>query len=192
MSQEDPKKTDRAIESFLEGNTEPLAKLVESNELATLFIRLRENKSFRDAIVKLLRGHSPRKRGRPQKKRVTARDRMLLDRICYWCGYGIPLWQVEAEDTACHRAVENVKAMQLREPALTPEAAYRQIWKNRDSLVGLFDEVGMASNYVKGMRAAALNADEISKRVEWAQRNGIRLEFAPEEEINHVFTKMEE
>ena len=170
-------KTDRAIEALERGNSEPLAKMIEANELAGLISRMKENEELRQVIADTLRGKFLRKRGRPKSRYLSAEDRALLERICYWCGHGVGLWQVEAEDTACHRAVRDLENEGLLESKRSPEAVYKKVWAPRAEKLTWFDELALASSYLEGLRDSMADIETFKNRLNWADKNGIKLDW---------------
>lgn len=167
-------KTDYAIEAFKEGNPEPLAKLIEANELAGLVSRMNSSADLRQILADTLRGKSPRKRGRPKSRYLSVDDRLLLQRICYWCGYGIKLRQQDSEDTACHRAVRDLKG-KVRERAA--DTVYENVWLQRAKKVTWFDELAMANSFLEGLQDSPARVEAFTKRNNWAEKNAIKLDW---------------
>lgn len=172
-------KTDEAIKAFKSGNPEPLSKMIEASELAGLVSRMNASDELRQLIADTLRGKSPRKRGRPRSRYLSVEDRLLLERICYWCGRGVGLWQEEAEETACHLAVCDVEEKAPEHCKRRPDSVYRNVWRPRAKKLVWIDELAMARSFFEGLQDSMADIETFKDRINWAYRNGIKLDWTP-------------
>lgn len=165
---------EQAIRDLEQGDGEALAALIESGKTAYLFKRMAGDARLRWMVAQCLRGKSPRTPGRKPAKDARSRNRFLIVRICYWAGAGVRVWQVEADDTACHRALNDYRS---RHPQASPpgaETVYKEMWDKRTP--DNFLTMQMVESFVDGMEASPPEtASELHRRLKTAERHGLDM-----------------
>ena len=180
------------------GNIEPIARYIETGNVATLFDLLGDE--GRQRLARALRTGSPLTMGekRENSRACKLRDRMLLERLFYWFGRGSPGFSHTATDTAFHLAVKDYEKTLIKgAPSRTAESLYRHVWKKRLSDLRQNNlaendfrgvKMSLVTSFIYGLLASKPTIDELSARLDWFESSFLISEFRFYVSHNDVFT----
>lgn len=172
--------TRHALSELENGNTEPLAELVESGYTKNLHETLQYYPKAREKWARAMRTGKPLKQGEKRNQQHLAqRDRHLCGRVAYWIGRGMDdQWQDSKEGTVWHLAAEEVPSVSA--PRL------QKIWQATKRRPDGPCLMRMTHNFCRGVEhelASDVDGPDEFLRIQWQKAVALGLThdiYAPE------------
>ncbi len=174
----------KAVRAMRDGEIEPIADYIENCGGDLLFMLM--DAEDRKRLARALRTGSPNTRS---EKRTASfpckmRDLVLMNRLFYWFGFGLPGFSHTDSRTAFHFALRDYEKHIFKgAPTRTPESLYRHVWKpyldrlSRKELT-THDLYGIQrtplGSFSLGLAQSEPTSEEAKKRLEWFEETFLK------------------